>query len=109
MTLTVVLAATNAFERLVVLANLSALLAYLGCAAAALQLRRRNVQTGGEPFRIPGGPIVPVLAMLTVTGLLSSITLDEWRAFVIALAAVTAIYFGTRRSRAARAAAPALP
>ena len=77
--LTVALAATNAFERLVVLANLSALLAYLGCAAAALQLRRRDVRTSGEPFRVPGGAIVPVLAMLTVIGLLSSITLRRSR------------------------------
>jgi basic amino acid/polyamine antiporter, APA family len=103
--LTVILAATNAFERLVVLANLNALLAYLGCAAAAWQLRRRDVRTSGEPFRIPGGATVPVLAMLTVLGLLSSITLDEWRAFGIALVVVTGIYFGTSRSRAERAPA----
>ncbi|MGA9838775.1 MAG: amino acid permease, partial [Gemmatimonadaceae bacterium] len=103
--LTVVLAATGAFERLVVLANLAALLAYLGCCAAAFELRRRDVRGAGQPFRLPGGNTIPVLAAVLVIALLSSVTVREWRIAGLVLSVATLVFVATRRSRAERAAA----
>ncbi|OYV71776.1 MAG: hypothetical protein B7Z72_06220, partial [Gemmatimonadetes bacterium 21-71-4] len=100
--LTVILAATGAFERLVVLANLAALLAYLGCCAAAFELHRRDVRAGGEPFRLPGGNMLPVVGGILVIALLSSITIREWRFAGLVLAFATLVFVSTRRGRAAR-------
>ncbi|HET7630706.1 MAG TPA: APC family permease [Gemmatimonadaceae bacterium] len=101
--LTVLLAATHAFERLVVMANLAALLAYLGCCAAAWELHRRDVRADGEPFRLPGGPAIPIAAALLVLGLLSSITLPEWSLAAIVLALASLVFAFTRRARSRRA------
>jgi amino acid transporter len=107
--LTVALAATGAFNRLVVLANLSALLAYLGCCAAVIQLRRRDVRGAGEPFRLPGGYAIPVVASLLVIGLLSSVTAAEWRVAALVLVAASVVFLATRRARARAAAATEAP
>ncbi len=52
-------ALTSTFERLVVLANLAVLVLYALCCLAAWQLRRRDVRTGGVPFRIPAAGLAP--------------------------------------------------
>ena len=46
------------------------LVLYLVCCVAVLVLRKRNVATGGTPFSIPGGPVVPVLAIAAIVWLL---------------------------------------
>jgi len=61
--ITMVLAITGTFEKLAILANVSALALYLGCALAAWRLRQKR--TAGEampPFRVPLGAVVPWLA-----------------------------------------------
>ncbi len=102
--LTVVLAATGAFDRLVVLANLAALLAYLGCCAAAFELQRRDVRGAGEPFRLPGGNVIPILAGVLVIALLSSVTVREWRMAGLVLAVASLVFVIARRSQARQAA-----
>ncbi len=98
------LAITSAFAPLAIIANVAALLVYFACAVAAWQLRRRNVQAGGIPFRVPGAALVPFLACAVIIGLLSSITLAEWRVLVLVLATASVLFVATRRRRAAVAA-----
>jgi APA family basic amino acid/polyamine antiporter len=98
------LAITSAFGPLAIIANVAALLVYFACSLAAWQLRRRDVRAGGIPFRVPGAGVVPVLSCLMIIGLLSSITLLEWRSLVIVLAVASALFVMTRRRRAALAA-----
>jgi amino acid transporter len=87
------LAVTSGFEQLAIIANVSAALVYLGCAAAAWKLRRMNVrQTDGTPFRIPGGAIAPVLASVAILFLLSSVTVQEWKVLVAVIAAASVLY-----------------
>ena len=57
------------FEWLTIFANLAALALYFLCAASTLILRRRNVRSDGDPFVIPGGPTVPVLACVAIAWL----------------------------------------
>jgi basic amino acid/polyamine antiporter, APA family len=59
------LALSGTFEQLAVLSNLAAFVLYILCAIAVWALRRRDVRTAGEPFRIPGGPLVPLAAVLS--------------------------------------------
>jgi APA family basic amino acid/polyamine antiporter len=99
---TVALALTSGFERLAILANLATLLLYAACCLAAWQLRRRDVRAGGIPFRVPGGAVVPFLALGAIAYLLSSITLDEWAMAGAVLAVSALLYLLTRGARAAR-------
>jgi len=98
------LAITSAFGSLAIIANVAALLVYLACSLAAWQLRRRDVRAGGIPFRVPGGAVVPLLSCAMIIGLLSSITLPEWRVLGLVLGLASALFVVTRRRRAALAA-----
>jgi APA family basic amino acid/polyamine antiporter len=103
-TLACSLAITSAFDALAVISNVAALLVYFACSVAAWQLRRRDVQAGGIPFRVPGAAVVPFLSCAMIVGLLSSITRDEWRVLVLVLATASVLFVLTRRRRAAVAA-----
>jgi amino acid transporter len=98
------LAITSAFGPLAIIANVAALLVYFACSLAAWQLRRRDVRAGGIPFRVPGGGIVPILSCAMIVGLLSSITLPEWRVLVVVLGVASLLFVATRRRRATIAA-----
>jgi amino acid transporter len=97
------LAISGTFESLAILSNISALLLYLLCSAAVLELRRRDVRDAGEPFRIPGGAAVPVLSILVILFLLSNATLAEMRSIGIALLIAVVLYLFRRPGRAAAA------
>jgi APA family basic amino acid/polyamine antiporter len=103
-TLACALAITSAFGPLAIIANVAALLVYFACSVAAWQLRRRDVQAGGIPFRVPGAAIVPFLSCAMIVGLLSSIKLAEWRVLVLVLAIASVLFVLTKRRRAAVAA-----
>ena len=97
------LALTSAFEPLAVLANLTTLLLYAGCCLASWQLRRRGVEAGGIPFRVPAAGVVPVLALIVIGWMLTSIHAREWAVVAAVMAASALIFFLTRGARAARA------
>ena len=92
------LASIGSFGVLVLLANVALLFSYLLCCLAAIELQRRNVQTGGSPFVPPGGPLVPVLACVVVLWLLSHASAQEF-AVTAAAALVAAILFAWRSLR----------
>jgi len=91
------LALTGTFQRLAVLSAVAGLLIYLGCCAAVLELRRRDVRGDGPPFRVPGGPLVPLLACGVVVWLLASATRAEYLA-VAAMIVVVSVLYVLRRS-----------
>ena len=86
------------------IANVAALLVYFACSLAAWQLRRRDVRAGGIPFRVPGGGVVPLLSCAMIIGLLSSITLTEWRVLALVIGVASVLFAVTRRRREALAA-----
>lgn len=91
--LLLVVAIFNSFEQLAVISNLAALLLYAAVALATLLLRRRGIRhEGGLPFRVPGGPLVPLVTVALIAWLLTSITAEEWGALLITLAAASALY-----------------
>ena len=93
------LAVTNRFESLVIIANVSAALIYLGCAAAAWKLQEAPVPDGVEAFRVPGGILVPALTFLALIFLLSSVTLRESSVLIAVLSTATILYVVVGRSR----------
>ena len=86
--LVVGLAISGTFERLAILANVSALVLYFGCALAAWRLTRSAV--------------VPWLACGVIIWLLTGLTRDEWLGFGVCVVVASAVYAATagRRGRA---------
>lgn len=95
------LAVTSGFERLAIIANVSAGLVYLGCAAAAWKLRR-STPPGAEAagVRIPGGAIAPPLAALAIVFLLTSVTMKEWGVLLAVVAVASMLYLVSTRAGA---------
>ena len=94
------------FEVLAVAANVTVLLVYGACCLAASELRRRDVRAGGIPFEVPGGAVVPWLALAVIAWLLWGLRLDEWMAaglVVLVAIGVYAVTAGARRRRVAPA------
>ncbi len=94
------LALTGSFSSLVVLSVLSTLLVYLVCCLAAIQLRRKNVHSEGAlPFRVPGGPVIPILASAMVLWLMTSSTRQEVTAMSVLIAVLTVLFLAMRTTR----------
>jgi amino acid transporter len=89
-------AITSSFERLAILANLATLVLYATCCLAAWQLRRRNVQAGGAPLRLPGGGAIPLAACAVIAWMLTSIEAKEWAALGVAIGGATILFLLAR-------------
>jgi APA family basic amino acid/polyamine antiporter len=102
-------AVVGTFEWLTRFSNLAALSLYFLCAVSTLLLRKRNVRADGEPFVIPGGPLVPVAACIAVVWLgfetirnESEGGISQLYALLVTLAIILALY-GIRALRYGRA------
>lgn len=91
----VAIALSGTFLQLLVFANLAVLVLYTLCAIAALMLRWRDVRTDGEPFLIPGGPVVPIAACAVLAWLFYQTALDNLQqltALAVVLGVVIVLY-----------------
>ena len=96
-------AISGSFAGLLVIATLSALIVYLVCCAATIKLQRMNVRAdGAEPFHVPGGPVIPVIACAIVIWLMASSTRQEFVALG-AMLVVETVLFLVMRTRAVAA------
>jgi len=99
------LAVSGSFEKLAIVANGSILLVYAACCLAVIELRRRKIQEGGTPFRVPFAAAIPVLAVLVIGWLLTSLTVGEWKALLVVIGVAVVVYVGSLPAR--RSATPA--
>ena len=81
--MTLALAATGTFEQLAILANVSALALYFGCALAAWKL----ATDGAAVSRV-----VPWLACAVIVWLLTGVTATEWVGFAVCVTGATVVY-----------------
>ena len=87
------LALSGTFEQLAVLSNLAALVLYFLCAIAVWVLRKRGIRGEGEPFLLPGGPLIPIATALAIVWLFySTVTLREIIALGIVVLIALALY-----------------
>jgi len=102
---TLALAVTGTFERLAILANVSALALYLGCAIASWRLRAAPAHAGGPGASTgPGVPlagVAPYLAVPVILWLLTGLTQGEWMGFGACVAAGSLVYAVTSAARRA--------
>jgi APA family basic amino acid/polyamine antiporter len=87
--LTIALALSGTFASMASVSAVARLVVYVGTAAAVLSLRRG----GRAPFTVPGGPVVPVVALAVCVTILFGATAAQREAGAIALA-VGAVLFG---------------
>jgi amino acid transporter len=98
---TLALAVTGTFERLAILANVSALALYFGCALAAWRLRAGGIAGATDGARLPLGGVAPFLAIPVILWLLTGLTRDEWLGFGACVALGSVVYLLARgRTRA---------
>jgi L-asparagine transporter-like permease len=76
---------------------------YAACCLAAVELRRRGVEGGGIPFKVPGTHVAPWLALGVIAWLLWSLQAGEWIAAGLIVLAAALVFLVTSPSRRARA------
>lgn len=102
--LAIALALSGSFVELALLSVVARLFTYLGTAASLLVLRKRFAHRPGA-FHLPGGPLIPVLAMLMSLLLLAAASWANLAAAAIALV-VGAVVYHFRRPPQAPATVP---
>jgi APA family basic amino acid/polyamine antiporter len=90
------LALTGTFRQLVELSVIARLATYIGTAAAVPVLRRK-MPASERSFRLPGGALIPALALLMCFYFLSQATRKQLLSGAVALA-VGAVIYGSRRN-----------
>jgi len=94
------LALTGTFRQLVELSVIARLATYIGTAAAVPVLRRK-LASAPRGFRLPGGPTIPVMALLMCLYFLSQATGKQLLSGALALLAGALVYFAPRRTESA--------
>ena len=103
-TIVVALAVSGSFEKLIIVADGAMLLVYAACCVAVVLLRRRDVRQAATPFRVPFGPLVPLLGLATIAWMLTSLTGPEWRAVLVAVGTAVIMDLASLSSRRAASA-----
>jgi amino acid transporter len=95
------LATTGTFEQLAIIADVATLVVYAACCVAVLFLRRAEAR-GSLPrtgFHAPLGGTVPVLALVAIGWILTSLRGGEWASLAVLAVIAAAIYGVSARSR----------
>jgi basic amino acid/polyamine antiporter, APA family len=93
--LALALAFTGSFAQLALLSAVARLCSYIGTAAALLVLQRRHGDRP-EALQLPGGPLIPIAALLLSLGLVASASAANLIAAAVALLVGALIYLGYR-------------
>jgi APA family basic amino acid/polyamine antiporter len=86
-----IMSISGGFRQLAVLASSAMLIIYLGVILATIKLRK--VKPAENSFVIPGGIIIPVVALVVTIWFLSNLSLNELVGVIIFLVASSVIYF----------------
>jgi len=70
-------ALSGTFRQLAVMASGSILLVYLGVSLSVIRLRHKYGMPGPGQFRIPGGPVIPILGAAAALLLLTQLSASE--------------------------------
>jgi len=85
------------FQQLATMASAIILLIYLAVILATVKLRRTQAKGGEKSFRAPGGLVTPLIGVAAIMWLLINLTKWEILSTLIFIAAVSVIYFVTKR------------
>jgi amino acid transporter len=85
-------ALSGTFKPLAVVASGSILTVYAGVCLAVLQVRKRDGMPAAGQFRLPFGPLIPILACLVVGWLLLQLTAEEATSLALLVGAAAGFY-----------------
>ncbi len=94
--LATLVALSGKFRELATLSAMARLVTYAGSAMALLKLRHK-IQSPGT-FRVPGGPLIPVLTILISVLLLTAATPEQWQTGSITLLIGLLLYLISRKA-----------
>lgn len=94
--LALILALSGSFVQLAMLSVVARLCAYIGTTLSVLVLQKRHGRREGA-LQLPGGPLIPVCALLLSLGLLASATINNLIAGAAALVLGAIIYLFQRK------------
>jgi basic amino acid/polyamine antiporter, APA family len=97
-----IVAVSGSFRYLVILGTSGTMVVYLICCLGVLRLRAHDVATAGPPFRVPGGPLVPLAASAIILWLLSTLARAELAAALFLVIASGGAYALQERWRKQR-------
>lgn len=93
------LAMAGSFETLALISGGAICLVFAAVSIAAWRAQRVDLRERGEPFVLPGGATVPLIAVLTMVAILATLSLREWGAIAASLALLVLVYAGLRAWR----------
>ncbi len=86
-------AITGGFAELAIISSSATLIIYLGVILATIKLRKAGPQVTEKTFQIPGGIIVPLLAIGVIVWLLSNLTRPQFIGLIVFIFVCSVIYF----------------
>jgi len=84
---------SGGFKQLAVLASGSLLLIYLAVILAMIKLRTKKEQATEKIFKVPGGLVIPFIAIAAIVWLLSNLSGKEKTGTIIFIAIICVVYF----------------
>ena len=93
------LAMLGNFEALALVSGGANCLIYLGVSLATWFAQKRDLRSGGTPFVLPGGPLIPAISTLAMVAIVGTLTRAEWTAIGVALLLLVLIYASLRHWR----------
>lgn len=84
---------TGGFKQLAIISSAALLTIYLGVVLATIKLRFRNHSQKDGTFRIPGGLIIPVLALIAIIWFLSHLAGNEALGIALFLGILSVVYY----------------
>ncbi|MGH8028058.1 MAG: APC family permease [Pseudoxanthomonas sp.] len=93
------LALGGTFDALALISGGAICLVYALVSFAAWRGQKVDLRERGEPFVLWGGPLVPLLGVVAMVLIVTTLTGKEWRAIGVALAALVLIYGVLRVSK----------
>jgi amino acid transporter len=88
-----ILSVSGGFKQLAILASASLLLVYLAVILATIKMRTKKQEGSDKAFKIPGGLIIPLIAIAAIVWLLTSLGRWEILSVIIFISLVCVIYF----------------
>ncbi|MPR35399.1 APC family permease [Salmonirosea aquatica] len=89
----------GAFKQLAIIASASSLIIYLGVILATLKLRKTDSLISAKTFIVPGGIIIPMLAICVIVWLLSNLSKQELIGVIVFIIVFSLIYSITKISK----------
>jgi APA family basic amino acid/polyamine antiporter len=88
---------SGGFKQLAVLASAAILLIYLAVILSTIKLRMIKQEASEKTFKMPGGMIIPIIGIVSITWLLTSLSKIEIVSTIVFIAVVCASYFAMKK------------